>query len=318
MSAARRGASDLGRRAELAHRRFGLGQALGGRRPNVDLELAPLRNDVGPRPAGDLADVHGHARPAAVELVQLADDPRCLEDRVAALLGLDPGVRGPAMDGQAQVEDALAGRHDVAVGAGTLEDQARIDVRGGLPDVHDRGRRADLLVGVGDERQPLERQPAKLADERLQRVEPGEQARLHVGDARAWRGAVIDAERSFGRSPRVEDRVHVADQQDPRAIGLAAEGRHDRVAEAPLGIGPDIDVGAEVRQEARRPAPDLVHALGRVRPAIDVDELLEILEVGRQVVRDRAAERRRSRGRVAVVPVVIGASLRGVRIAILP
>ena len=63
---------------------------------DVDLEVAALGDDVRPRPAGDPADVDGHARPAAVERVQVAHDARRLEDRVAALLGLDArrGRRG--------------------------------------------------------------------------------------------------------------------------------------------------------------------------------------------------------------------------------
>ena len=53
--------------------------------------------------------------------------PGRLEDRAAALLGLDAGVRGPAVDGDAQVEDALARRDDVAVRPGAFEHQR--DVR---------------------------------------------------------------------------------------------------------------------------------------------------------------------------------------------
>ncbi len=116
------------------------------------------------------------AGPAIVELVQLAYDPRGLKDRVAPLLGLDTGVGGPTVHDDPDVEDALARGHDVAVGAGTFEDEARIRVRGDGPDVGGRARRADLLVRVGDEGQAFERQAAELAEDRLDRVEPGEQA----------------------------------------------------------------------------------------------------------------------------------------------
>ena len=51
-----------------------------------------------------------------------------LEDRAAALLRLDAGVGGPAVDREAQVDDALARRHDVAVRPGALEHEARVDV----------------------------------------------------------------------------------------------------------------------------------------------------------------------------------------------
>ena len=102
---------------------------------------------------------------------------RRLEDRAAALLGLDAGVGGPAVDGHPQVDDALAGRHDVAVRPGALEHERDVAVGGELADVRRRGRRADLLVRVGDEHEPLERQAAALGDDRLERVQPGEQAR---------------------------------------------------------------------------------------------------------------------------------------------
>ena len=50
------------------------------------------------------------------------------------------------------------------------------------------------------------------------RVEPGEQAALHVADTRPVGTAVgVDAERPSGGGAGVEDRVHVADQQDARA-----------------------------------------------------------------------------------------------------
>ena len=107
----------------------------------------------------------------------------------------------------------LRATDDVAVGAGTLEDEARIDVRGQLPDVRRRARRADLLVRIGDEGQPLERQAADGLDDGLERVQPGEQARLHVGDAGPVGRALDEPERPLGDGPWVEHGVHVADQQ---------------------------------------------------------------------------------------------------------
>ena len=80
-------------------------------------------------------DVDGHVRPAAVEVVQLADDAGRLEDRAAALLGLDAGVRRPAVDGDAQVEDPLARRDDVAVRPRALEHERDVGVGGGSLDV---------------------------------------------------------------------------------------------------------------------------------------------------------------------------------------
>ena len=85
------------------------------------------------------------------------DDPGGLEDRAAALLGLDAGVRRPTVDVEARVQDPLSGGHDVAVGAGAFEDERGVHLRGERADVRRRGRRADLLVRVGHEHEALER-----------------------------------------------------------------------------------------------------------------------------------------------------------------
>ena len=239
------------------------------------------------------------------------DDPGRLEDRAAALLGLDAGVGRPAVDGDPQVEDPLARRHDVAVGAGALEDERDVGV----------ARRSSRMCGVdvgepisssglamNDE--PLERQAAALGDDRLERVEAGQQARLHVGHARAVGDAVLDPERALGGGPRVEDRVHVADQQR-RA---APPGRPSNVATTvsprrPAGSGRRSTVGAELGQERRDPAADLVDAGRRVAPAVDVDEPLEVGEVGRQVGGDRAAQGVELGGRRAIAAASVAASM---------
>ena len=182
------------------------------------------------------------------------DDAGRLEDRAATLLGLDAGVRRPAVDDDAQVEDPLARRHDVAVRPRALEHERDVDVGGGRLDVRRRGRRADLLVGVGDEDQALERQAAAFGDDRLERVEPGQQPRLHVGHAGAVGDAVLDAERALGRGPRIEDRVHVADEQGARAARPAVERGDDRVAEPAGRVRPDLDRRRPARSGTPRPS----------------------------------------------------------------
>ena len=90
------------------------------------------------------------------------------------------------------------------------------------------------------------------------RVQPGEQARLHVGDARAVGDALVDPERALGDGPGIEDGVHVPDEQDPRTLPRPVERADHRVPEATLGIGPQVDVGTELGQERGDPAGDLV------------------------------------------------------------
>ena len=153
---------------------------------------------------------------------------------------------------------------------------------------------------------------------RLERIEPGEQPRLHVGHARAVGVAVVDAERPLRGGPRVEHGVHVPDQQDPRAVRPCRGTSRPPCCRIARRIGPDVDLGPELGQEARGPAADLVDAVGRIRPAVDVDELLEVREVGREIRRDRGAkgvdlEVRRRRPGSSSRPVYAG-----VRVAILP
>ena len=162
----------FGRGRELANRRFRGRQAVRGDRPDIDLQVASFRHDIGPRAATDHPDIHGHTWPATVERVEILHEPGGFQDGTAPLLGFHARMGGPTVDREAGIEDALAGTHDVAVGAGTFEDQARIHVRGGLADMHAGARGADLLVGVRDEDEPLERQAAELGVMALRAYNP--------------------------------------------------------------------------------------------------------------------------------------------------
>jgi hypothetical protein len=218
--------------------------------------------------------------------VEVLDDPGGPEDRAATLLGLDPGVRGTTGDGDPEVDDPLARRDDVAVRAGALEHERDVGVGGERLDVRGRRGRAHFLVGVGDEHEPLERHAAAFGDDRLDRVQAGQQPRLHVRDAGPVGDVVVDAERALGDGPGVEHGVHVADEDRPRAAGLAVERADDRRREPAGRVGPRLDGGAKLGQERRDPAADLVDAGRSVAAAVDVHELREVLEVGRQVGRD--------------------------------
>ena len=83
------------------------------------------------------------------------------------------------------------------------------------------------------------------------------------------------------------------------ALGAAMERGDDRRPEAPGRIGPDLDPGAQLREERRDEQPDLVDAVGRVAPAIDVDQPLEV-GAGRPAGRRRrSSAARRARWRWA-------------------
>ena len=110
-----------------------------------------------------------------------SDLVRGLEDRAS---GPSPARRRHAPPARGCVEvvvgDALPRADDVAVGARALEDQDGVVLRRERADDRGAERRADLLVRVGDER---DRRPRAGLLERGDRVEAGEQARLHVGHA---------------------------------------------------------------------------------------------------------------------------------------
>ena len=118
--------------------------------------------------------------------------------------------------------------------------------------------------GLATNDEALERQPAELADQRLERVQPGQQPRLHVGDARAVGDAVVDPERAGGRGARVEDRVHVPDQEDPRRRPVRPSNVATTVSPSrPAGSGRTLDGRAQAgrgtrpssgRPRRRRPA----------------------------------------------------------------
>jgi cyanophycin synthetase len=120
-----------------------------------------------------------------------------------------------------------------------------------------------------------------MPGKRSERVEPGEQPRLHVGHAGSVGSLAIYAKRPLGGGSLVEHGVHVADEQQPRpGAGFATEVADDRRTQALLGIGPSFDFGTDVREESSDEPTDLVDSLRRVAPAVDVDEALEIGEEG--------------------------------------
>ena len=237
----------LGRRGDAADLRLGRLERLARRCPDVDLERAALGDDVGPRPAGDHADVDGHARPAAVERVQVARrsapprGSRC--DPSPARRRRAPRGRGRRCAGRGCPCAPTRCRRWRGRTRGRARHRCRRPARGCAA-----SRSASRSPRPGWRRTRAARtgSPPPLGDERLERVQPGQQAGLHVGDARAVGDAVVDPERPLGGGARVEDRVHVADQQE-RAARRRGRGtsRSTRVAEAAGRVRPRLDRGTE-------------------------------------------------------------------------
>ena len=104
----------------------------------------------------------------------------------------------------------------------------------------------------------------------------------------------------YGRAaavPALEDGVHVADEEQPRAVARRA-GRSTRSPSCGSPVVRRVAHALDRRRRARRSASvdevgDAVHAVGRVRAAIDVDERLELGQVARQARLDGAPQRGR-------------------------
>ena len=173
--------------------------------------------------------------------------------------------------------------------------------------------------------QALERQAAALADDRLERVQPGQQPRLHVGHA----GPVGDRRprSGTGARPPSPDRTPCP---CARSAGRAARPAGPRTWRRPCRRAARRDrvaistVGAQLgRGSAPIQRPTSLTPVGRVAAAVDVDEVLEVGEVGRQVgARSRRAARRARRstgvGGVSVEAVMDGQSSGAGALAILP
>ena len=205
------------------------------------------------------------------------------EDRVAALLGLDAGVGGPAVDRDLRVEDALPRRDDVAVRPGALEDEADVGVGGELADVRRRRRRADLLVGVRDERQPLEWQRSCRRRPRARRRgRRGGRTSCRSRRGRRRSAVGVDPERALGGGARVEDRVHVADEEEPWPPRLRAAAACPTIVDPkrPAGSGRASTSAPMSDRNAATNRPTSSTPCGRVGAAVDVDEPREVGEVG--------------------------------------
>ena len=216
-----------------------------------------------------------------------ADEVGACQDRAAPLLGLDARVGRLPEDADPQVGNPLALGHERAAGAGALEHERGVDLAGLFDDVRGGARRPDLLVGVGDERDPLERHRIERAAEELakrrDRAQAGEQPGLHVGGTGRLHdpalGTVLDLERALGDRPLLEHRVHVPDEQDSWTRARPAlEGADHRVAETAGGVGPALDGRPHRREVGGDQRSDLVHARRGVAPAVDRAKALEIGE----------------------------------------
>src|SRR5204863_8210213 len=112
--------------------------------------------------------------------------------------------------------------------------------------------------------------------------EPGEQPPLHVADARPERSVARDRERPFRGDTLVEDRVHVAQKQHPRAA-RPIHGSYHRVAQrlpaAALCRTDPLDAPSAPAESFLAEVGDAVDPIAVERSTVDVDHRLELREI---------------------------------------
>src|SRR5438876_5671310 len=124
-------------------------------------------------------------------------------------------------------------------------------------------------------------------------MQPCQQAALHVAGSWTRRAIAVAPERPLRRCAETEHRVHVPDEQQTRARPL--QPANYEVAELGLAIGGLVGDALDIRSKVSKLRLDVrrdgVDALWRVRPAVDVDELLELGEVSVKSARHGLAQR---------------------------
>ena len=222
------------------------------------------------------------------------------DDRAAALLRLDARVRGAAVDRQAEVGDALARRHEVAVRAGALEDEARVGRLGGLDDVRRRGRRADLLVRVGDERRCARTGQAPRQSREARRSPGGPRAaRPSCRDtpgARAMPSSIRNGRLATVPSEKTVSMWPISRRRGP-APGAPSNVPTTVSPNRPFGSGRRSTWRAQPLEVRRDPGRDLVDAARRVAAAVDAAQPLEVGEERRQAGLDGRVDLRPARRR---------------------
>ena len=120
-----------------------------------------------------------------------------------------------------------------------------------------------------------------------------EQSTLHVARAGSGGALPIGPIRPLGGRSRVEDGVHVADEEQPRP--LPGDATHHDVPESrPIAlrlVGDALHARAEATERIGDERGDLVHPVGGVRAAVHVHHSLQLGEVDGQAALDDAPQR---------------------------
>ena len=219
-----------------------------------------------------------------------------LEDRVRPFSGSTPGVRGAAVDRRAGGRRCPCGTTRCRRWRGRTRGRARRRRPRPPPgcagvDVGEPTSSSGLAMNVS--RSNGTRSPIAP-----QRVQPGEQPGLHVGHARTG-GDAVPSMRN-GRSAAVPGSNTVSMwpiSSDPRPAGPPSNVPTTVSPSRPSGSGRYSTGRPSSRRNAPVQRPTSSTPAGRVAAAVDVHQVLEVGEEGRQVGLDGCAQRVRGRRR---------------------
>ena len=187
------------------------GELAGRARPCLERRGGVGGDGVRRRPTRKQADVDRRAHCGVGQGLQADDLVGQLDDRAGALLRLDTSVGGASVHVETPHVPGLALPHDVAVGPARLQAERHVDGPAEL----DQQRLAllfrVLLVGRAHHHQLGERLEPVL-DQRLHRIQRGEDPALHVRHARSGDVIAVDPQRALGGGAVGVHRVEMAQQ----------------------------------------------------------------------------------------------------------
>src|SRR5579884_2984261 len=182
----------------------------------IKLGLREIWHDIRNGAARNDAWIDGYTLAPAVELLELQNLVRKLDDGVMAFLGFNTGMGGQTFRGKRIPGVAFTGAHDVTISAGSLQYQRTLAVLHHAVQNVLTVASVDLLIRDAEETQFV----IAVITKRLQGfngIDSRENAALHIADARAINGIPFNAQRTRGGSPLWINGIDMAKQQDVAA-----------------------------------------------------------------------------------------------------
>src|SRR5215469_9901254 len=177
----------------------------------IKAHLCQVGHYVGQRATGDDARGDSDAFAPPVQTLKLQDLVSQFYDSIAALLRLDTSVSGASMSSEGIPGIALACAYDIAVCARCLQQQRSLAIATCLLHNIFAVSFVNFLVGYAEETQLVERAISR-GQQRLDRVDSGENTALHIAGTRTQDGIALDPQRPGCRSTNGVDGIGMSQQ----------------------------------------------------------------------------------------------------------